>query len=83
MVDFNGIKVEPHFKLDIGKSARKGNGGDGGSILIFTEHLSGNGKVLADGGNGKQGGKGGNINIIAKKNNFKGEISAKGGENND
>jgi hypothetical protein len=80
MVDFNNIKVEPHLKLIIGKSSKNGNGGDGGSILIFSEHIKGNGKITADGGKGKKGGKGGNINIIAKKNEFGGEISAKGGE---
>ncbi|KKQ95610.1 MAG: hypothetical protein UV74_C0013G0286 [Candidatus Woesebacteria bacterium GW2011_GWB1_43_14] len=80
MVDFNNLKIEPHFKLNFGKSGKNGNGGDGGSIFIFTEKLAGDGKFLAHGGRGKHGGKGGNIKIIAKNNDFKGEVSVKGGD---
>lgn len=33
------------------------NGGDGGKIFIFSKEIVGNGKIQADGGDGKQGGK--------------------------
>jgi len=78
MTDFNNVKIEPHFKLGVGKSEKTGNGE--GSILIFTEKLTRDGKILARGGRGKHGGKGGNINIITKNNDFNGEVSVKGGD---
>ena len=58
----------------------KGQGGQGGSVLIFCEEIKGNGEINVDGGNGLIGGKGGNINIIAKKNNLTGKLNAKGGK---
>ncbi len=81
MTDFNNIKLEPHIKLNFGKPDKKGCGGQGGSVLIYTEKIEGTGSILADGGDGVRGGNGGNINIIAKENKFKGKISAQGGRN--
>ena len=83
MGDINNIKIEPHLKLpkiQFGKSGKKGLGGDGGAIMIFTEELDGDGAILADGGDGEQGGKGGNIHIEARRSNFKGQLSVKGGD---
>lgn len=80
MGDISSIKIEPHFKLpkiQFGKSGKKGEGGNGGTIVIFTEEMTGSGVILAD---GEMGGKGGNIHIEAKRNSFKGKISAKGGD---
>lgn len=57
-------------------------GGAGGGIFIFSKNFSGTGKILVDGGNGKIGGKAGEIHIETQNNNFKGELSAKGGKSN-
>lgn len=57
-----------------------GTGGNGGSVTIFAKTITGNGKILADGGDGSIGGKGGTINIASEENSFTGEISAKGGK---
>lgn len=85
MGDINNIKLEPHFNikslLRIGKSTDISKGGDGGQIVIISEHISGEGKIIADGGDGTPGGKGGNIQIQAKNNSFTGNISARGGHN--
>lgn len=80
MADINNIKLEPHFKLNIGKAGQKGNGGEGGTILIITEDLSGTGTISSDGGDGIMGGKGGKVIIEAKRNKYKGKISATGGK---
>ena len=80
MSDNNGIKVEPHLSLNLGKGNKSDDGGDGGSIFIITEEMKGEGKISANGGKGKNGGKGGQIHIQAKKNNFTGEISVDGGK---
>ncbi len=57
-----------------------GTGGNGGNVTIFAKTITGNGNILADGGDGSVGGNGGSINIISEENNFTGEISAKGGK---
>lgn len=54
-------------------------GGDGGEIFIISEKLSGSGNILSDGGPGDIGGKGGKIHIEASNNQFKGKVSAVGG----
>jgi hypothetical protein len=61
-------------------SGLRGAGGDGGKIFIFAETIQGDGKILADGGDGAVGGKGGEVSIVTKTNNFSGEISTKGGK---
>lgn len=83
MGDINNIKFEPHFKLPkilFGKAGANGQGGQGGSIFVITEELTGEGEITADGGDGSIGGRGGQIHIQAKNNYFKGKISAKGGK---
>ncbi len=80
MVDLNAVKIEPHFNFKSSKAGRKEQGGQGGTILIFSEKIKGSGKISADGGDGQTGGSGGSIRIIAKDNNFRGKISAKGGK---
>lgn len=80
MSDINGVKVELPISLNFGKASSPNDGGDGGSIFIITEEMTGNGKILANGGDGKNGGKGGQVHIQAKKNNFTGDISANGGK---
>lgn len=79
MYDCNNVKLEPHFKLQFGKGGKKGQGGDGGQVILMTENLSGEGRITTDGGDGEIGGKGGHVYIDAKENKFKGGISAKGG----
>lgn len=54
-------------------------GGDGGEVFLVTKNIRGNGKIVADGGNGEVGGKGGKIGIFAENNSFIGTLSAKGG----
>lgn len=80
MPDINGIKIEPKISLNIGNKGDDENGGDGGTVMIITEKLTGNGKISANGGDGKKGGKGGQVHIQAKQNSFTGEISANGGK---
>ena len=80
MIDLNAVK-NLNVKLNIGKGNQKGEGGQGGSILIVSDEIRGRGKISAEGGKGFRGGMGGNINIISKKNKFRGKISAKGGDN--
>lgn len=80
MSDINGVKVELPITLNFGKGGNIGDGGDGGSILIIADEMTGIGKISANGGDGKNGGKGGLINIQAKKSNFTGDISANGGK---
>jgi hypothetical protein len=79
MIDINAIK-NLDLSLNFGKSGKVGDGGGGGSILIFAEEISGNGHISVDGGNGMKGGPAGNIKIIATKNKFNGAISAQGGD---
>ena len=79
MIDINAIK-NLNLKLKFGKTDSKDEGGQGGSILIISEEIKGNGQITADGGDGIKGGKGGSVNIIAQKNKLRGKISAKGGE---
>ena len=58
-------------------------GGNGGSIWITTQNLSGTGKILAQGGNAffAQAGNGGNIAIYYQNmNDFSGQILANGGQ---
>ena len=55
-------------------------GGDGGTVMLVTQDLSGSGKITAEGGKGIIGGKGGKIQIQTETNNFKGTVSASGGQ---
>jgi HNH endonuclease len=57
-----------------------GHGGEGGTISLITERLSGSGKILAEGGRGSIGGKGGKIHIQSRINKFSGTISSSGGK---
>ncbi len=61
-------------------SNRSTKGGDGGKIFIFAKEMAGDGKITVDGGDGRQGGNAGNIHIETQKNDFTGDISAKGGK---
>lgn len=79
MSDLNGIKLEPHISINLGKSPM-GKGGNGGPIMIVAETLTGTGEIITDGGDGRVGGNAGKINIQVKHNKFKGKISAKGGK---
>jgi hypothetical protein len=55
-------------------------GGDAGEIFIVTRKVVGDGKIIANGGDGSTGGKGGKVTIISEENQFRGKISAKGGK---
>ncbi|MEK7071006.1 MAG: hypothetical protein AAB966_04315 [Patescibacteria group bacterium] len=57
-----------------------GRGGDAGEVFIAARKIIGDGKILADGGNGSIGGKGGKVTIISEDNQFAGQISAEGGK---
>lgn len=57
-----------------------GSGGNGGEIYIFAKEIKGNGKILADGGNGFVGGQGGKVHLFSEDNSYTGVISAKGGK---
>ena len=59
---------------------QRGAGGDGGKVLIFAKEMRGDGKILANGGDGSVGGKGGEVHIVAEKNKYAGDISARGGK---
>lgn len=54
-------------------------GGDAGEVFIFSKIITGNGKILADGGDGAVGGKGGKVTLFSENNQFTGKVSAKGG----
>ena len=56
-----------------------GNGGDGGDVLVIAKKIIGNGKIIADGGDGSSGGRGGRVTLISEDNQFSGAVSAKGG----
>jgi hypothetical protein len=81
MIDLNAIK-NLNLKLNIGKSGAKGKGGHGGSILIISEELKGDGQISAEGGKGTTGGRGGSIRIISKKSKLTGQITTEGGDSN-
>lgn len=55
-------------------------GGDGGSIFIFSNKLSGNGKISVNGGDGTVPGRGGHIHIQTLQSDFQGAIEANGGK---
>lgn len=59
---------------------KRGPGGDAGEIFIAARKIRGDGKITADGGDGSVGGKGGRITLISEDNQFKGELSVKGGK---
>lgn len=61
------------------ESTTKNKGGDGGSVFIVAKKIIGDGKILADGGEGDIGGKGGKVTLISEDHQFTGEVSAKGG----
>jgi hypothetical protein len=79
MLDNNNNLIK-NLKLNFGKNSKKGQGGQGGSILIYCEEISGSGEISATGGDGIIGGEGGSINVIANKNNFSGKINVSGGK---
>lgn len=54
-------------------------GGDGGEIFIFGKTITGEGKILVEGGDGDIGGDGGKVTLVSDHNQFSGKISAKGG----
>jgi pectate lyase len=79
MFKFNIIekfKIIFNFK----KGQKLSHGGDAGEVFIAARKIRGNGKITANGGSGKIGGRGGKVTVISDDNQFKGEISAKGGE---
>ncbi len=55
-------------------------GGDGGSIFIISEKLTGSGNISANGGDGDIGGRGGKVRVETIENKFKGNISTNGGD---
>lgn len=62
------------------KNKQMGKGGDAGEIFIAARKIIGDGKIIADGGDGSVGGKGGKVTIISEDNQFGGQISARGGK---
>lgn len=76
----DNLNLVKDLKLTFGRGAKKGQGGDGGQILIVSEKIKGKGAISTDGGDGLAGGKGGKIHIKTKQNLFSGKISAKGGK---
>lgn len=80
MLNFNIIeklKIVLNFNKKKQKNSR---GGDAGEIFIAARKIVGSGKITTDGGSGDIGGKGGKITVISDDNQFKGEISSRGGE---
>lgn len=57
-----------------------GKGGDAGEVFIAARKIVGKGKITANGGDGTEGGKGGKIVVISEDNQFRGEVSARGGQ---
>jgi len=62
------------------KINESGIGGDAGEIFIAARNIRGNGKIMADGGDGVVGGNGGKITLISDNNQFTGGVSVKGGQ---
>ena len=79
MIDINAIR-NLNFKLNIGKGGKYGEGGDAGSIFIFTEKITGSGEITAEGGFRNKGWRGGQIKTIAGENKFTGKFSVKEGD---
>ncbi|XP_021835931.2 uncharacterized protein [Spinacia oleracea] len=57
------IELDGSLLADGGTSGIKGGGGSGGSIFIFAQKMTGNGRVSASGGDGFAGGGGGRVSI--------------------
>lgn len=55
-------------------------GGNGGEVYIAARKIIGNGKIMADGGDGDIGGNGGKVTLLTDDNQFSGQISVKGGK---
>lgn len=55
-------------------------GGKGGEVFIFSENFFGDGYLSVDGGKGNIGGDAGKVHIETTNNQFRGNISARGGE---
>lgn len=79
---FDEYYQEVNKELSSGKSKKleSGRGGDAGNIFIAARKIRGDGRMTADGGDGSIGGKGGKIAVISEDNQFRGDISAKGGK---
>lgn len=72
--------IESERKKNYSDSGENSRGGKGGNVFVFSRYLTGNGSITVDGGDGLQGGDAGNVRIETAKNDFSGDISAKGGK---